>query len=96
MTGPMMNRLLPIALVGTERSPGLRALLREAPAPLNGLMQALAVMPDEDATVLLRAAGVLAVAERVGRGVASVAALPETSASAPARADARPALSAES
>jgi Family of unknown function (DUF5691) len=94
MTGPMMNRLLPIALVGTERSPGLRALLREAPAPLNGLMQALAVVPDEDATVLLRAAGVLAVAERVGCGVASVASLPE--ACAPARADARPALSAES
>ena len=41
MTGPMMDRLLPIALVGTERSPGLRALLREAPAPLTGLMQAL-------------------------------------------------------
>lgn len=93
MTGPMMDRLLPIALVGTERSPGLRALLREVPAPLTGLMQALATAPEEDATVLLRAAGVLAVAQRVGGGLASADALPE--APAPARSDTRPALSTE-
>ncbi|NZD57542.1 hypothetical protein HZU83_12665, partial [Sphaerotilus montanus] len=93
MTGPMMDRLLPIALVGTERSPGLRALLREGPAPLTGLMQALATAPEDDATVLLRAAGVLAVAHRVGGGLALAEALPE--APAPARPDTRPALSAE-
>ncbi|MDZ7856989.1 DUF5691 domain-containing protein [Sphaerotilus sp.] len=93
MTGPMMDRLLPIALVGTERSPGLRALLREVPAPLTGLMQALATAPEDDATVLLRAAGVLAVAQRVGGGLAAVDTLPE--APEPARPETRPALSAE-
>lgn len=93
MTEPLMDRLLPIALVGTERAPGLRALLREVPAPLTGLMQALATAPEEDATVLLRAAGVLAVAQRVGGGLASADALPE--APAPARSDTRPALSTE-
>lgn len=94
MTEPLMDRLLPIALVGTERSPGLRALLREVPAPLTGLMQALVTAPEDDATVLLRAAGVLAVAQRVGGGLAAADALPE--APAPARSDTRPALSAES
>ena len=91
-----MDRLLPIALVGTERSPGLRALLNDAPAPLTRLMQALARSPDEDAAVLLRAAGVLAVAQRVGHGhgLAAGASLPEVPT--PARLDARPALSAES
>lgn len=93
MTELLMDRLLPIALVGTERSPGLRALLREVPAPLTGLMQALVTAPEEDATVLLRAAGVLAVAQRVGGGLAAADALPE--APAPARSDTRPAMSAE-
>ena len=54
-----LERLLPAALVGTERAPGWRAALSAAPAPLNGLMAALAATPDEDAAVLLRAAGVL-------------------------------------
>ena len=36
MTEPLMDRLLPIALVGTERSPGLRALLREVPVRTAG------------------------------------------------------------
>ena len=58
--------LLPAALVGTERAPGWRAALSAAPAPLNGLMAALAATPDEDAAVLLRAAGVLALAARIG------------------------------
>ena len=58
-----LERLLPAALVGTERTPGWRAALSAAPAPLNGLMAALAATPDEDAAVLLRAAGVLALAQ---------------------------------
>ena len=66
MTEPTMDRRLPIALVGTERSPGLRALLREVPAPLTGLKQALATAPGDDATVLLRAAGVLGRARGAG------------------------------
>jgi hypothetical protein len=86
-----LDRLLPLALIGSERAPGLRVALREAPAPLAGLMGALAAAPDDDATVLLRAAGVLATAERVGTGAREAGTLAESSP--PARPDARPALS---
>ena len=90
-----LERLLPAALVGTERAPGWRAALSAAPAPLNGLMAALAATPDEDAAVLLRAAGVLALAARIGAdGLALPAAAAETPAAdaLPARPERRPAL----
>ena len=84
-----LERLLPAALVGTERAPGWRAALSAAPAPLNGLMAALAATPDEDAAVLLRAAGVLALAARIG---ADGLALPAEADALPARPERRPAL----
>lgn len=84
-----LERLLPAALVGTERAPGWRAALSAAPAPLNGLMAALAATPDEDAAVLLRAAGVLALAARTG---ADGLALPAEADALPARPERRPAL----
>ena len=84
-----LERLLPAALVGTERAPGWRAALSAAPTPLNGLMAALAATPDEDAAVLLRAAGVLALAARIG---ADGLALTAEADALPARPERRPAL----
>lgn len=92
MSNSLSDALLPIALVGTERSPGWRAALRNAPVPLTALMQGLSEAPDGAAAVtVLRAAGALAVAERVGRPLAARQTLPAPGSVA--GTDARPPLS---